>query len=452
MLLGAEEQLTASCRIKVGILGATLETTNMGVGALGSGACQCILSCYPEAEIRFIDYAKTSSVQTLISKNGQKKIPVTNIRFSKRFYLSNNIAMLLLIAFFAKLVPWKAGRHWIISRNATLRQIQDLNFVASIAGGDSFSDIYGMERLLYVSLPQILVLLLGKPLVLLPQTIGPFKGRFAKGIARYILHAADQVYSRDFRGIEELNKLIDFPKNGSKVGFSYDVGFALDPIAPSSINFVGISPPYQSRPLVGLNVSGLLLMGGYTRKNMFGLRSDYRELIRELIPFLIEERLMNVALLPHVTGEEPESDTNACEEFFRNLGEEFKGRLGILRGRYNQNEVKYVIGRCDFLIGARMHACIAAVSQCVPAICIAYSDKFVGVMGTIGIEDMVVDARKLDGVEMMGAIGRALDRREELRQVLQIKIPKVISSVVNLFVDVRASNGTASRKPSLEVI
>ena len=38
-----------------------------------------------------------------------------------------------------------------------------------------------------------------------------------------------------------------------------------------------------------------------------------------------------------------------------------------------------------------MHACIAALSQTVPAVAIAYSRKFLGVMETIGVEDIVVD-------------------------------------------------------------
>ena len=47
--------------------------------------------------------------------------------------------------------------------------------------------------------------------------------------------------------------------------------------------------------------------------------------------------------------------------------------------------MKYLIGQCDFFVGSRMHSCIAAVSQCVPAVSIAYSDKFIGVMATLGL-------------------------------------------------------------------
>ncbi len=39
---------------------------------------------------------------------------------------------------------------------------------------------------------------------------------------------------------------------------------------------MGLPSAANSSALVGLNISGLLLAGGYTHDNMFGLRADYR--------------------------------------------------------------------------------------------------------------------------------------------------------------------------------
>ncbi len=438
--------------MRVGLLGATFDTGNMGVSALAAGAIKCILNAYPHAQVFLLDYSKESSVHKLEVDDKEVQIPFVNMRFSKKFYLPNNIVVLLSLALLVKIIPFARFRQWMIARNTWLCEIDQAKFIASIAGGDSFSDIYGFERLLYVSLPQVLVLLLGKPLLLLPQTIGPFRGRFARCIARYILRSADRVYSRDFRGIETVHGLSDDPQDTTNLAFGYDVGFVLDPKVPASVDIAGLSSLHESRPLVGLNVSGLLLMGGYTRKNMFGLRSDYGELIRDLISFLIQDKHTFVLLVPHVMTQEPESDVIACEKFFQSLGEEHKGRLGILRGKYDQNEIKFVIGQCDFIIGARMHACIAAVSQCVPAICMAYSDKFIGVMETVGIEDIVVDARKMDKAEMLGVIGKALGRREEVARLLHTKMPEVRTSIMNLLVGVIEHDTQASPEADVAVI
>jgi colanic acid/amylovoran biosynthesis protein len=422
-------------KTRIAILGATLDSTNMGVCALAAGAVRCFLHAYPDADIHFLHFAKSRTVQTLTLDGEQVRVPVIPMRFSKRLFLPNNIALLMLLALLVKIVPSKAFRNWVISKNACLAEIDAIDLFASIAGGDSFSDIYGMERYFYVSLPQILVLLLGKKLVLLPQTYGPFRGSLAKSWTRFILNRADHVYSRDAEGLAEIKALVGSRYSPSKFEFCYDVGFVLQPAAPARIDLAGLaSLDEHAGPLVGLNVSGLLYMGGYTRDNMFGLRVDYRQFSRAAVQLLVEKGA-TVLLVPHVLGHEGETDTAACEQLYEELKDKYPGRLGLVRGDYNQHEIKYVIGKCDLLIGARMHACIAAVSQCIPAVCVAYSDKFLGVMGAIGVDSIVADARKLDEPQLLKFIGNSLDDRAAIREHLTRQMPEVKSRVMNLFVD-----------------
>lgn len=417
------------------ILGASFDTGNMGVSALAAGAIKCAVSQFPEARISLLDYGKESKVYMLRIVGAEISVPLINIRFSKKFYLSNNIALLLLLAVLLKAIPSAKLRQRLIGRNSTLRQIFAADVVAAISGGDSFSDIYGLQRLLYVCLPQILAILLGKDLVLLPQTIGPFRGRLARAMARYVLRRAARTYARDYQSLKEIELQIgDVPVKQRPV-FCYDVGFGLDPIAPTNLDIVGWSQSEKTNSnLVGLNISGLLWMGGYTQTNMFGLKSNYRELMYELIDLLIVKLDSNVLLVPHVFGNSNrESDSAVCEKVFAELEEKYRGRLGWVRGELNQSEIKNVIGSCDFFIGSRMHACIAALSQNVPAVSIAYSDKFISVMKTLGVEGLVLDSRTMSESEIVQAVANAYRERASTRQVLKRKLPEVRHTVLNLF-------------------
>ena len=426
-------------QLRIAILGATFETQNMGVSALTAGTIKCILSQHPYAVISLLDYAKKPSAYMLRLQGRNVSVPLVNMRFSKKFYQPNNIAFLLLLAVLSKLMPIRKVGERLLARNECLRHIAEATLIASIAGGDSFSDTYGLTRLLYVGLPQVLVLILGKPLLLLPQTVGPFRGRFSRTIARYILQHAFRVYTRDYRSLKEVEALFRSSLNQDKYEFCYDVGFVLDPIEPSRHEVVGltIDKPRRS-PLVGVNISGLLFKGGYTRNNAFGLRSSYKDLVYSLIDLLISKKGADVLIVPHVFGSQPdsESDSVVCEQVFAALEEKYEGRLGLLRGTYNQSEIKYLIGQCDFFVGARMHACIAAVSQHVPALSVAYSDKFAGVMETIGIESMVADARRLSVEEILRGVEESYERRAITRQMLERRIPQVKAAVLNLFGDV----------------
>ena len=138
-------------------------------------------------------------------------------------------------------------------------------------------------------------------------------------------------------------------------------------------------------------------------------------------------------LIPHVFGSAGESDTPVCEKTYEALKPRYGDSMALASGPYDLGEVKHIIGLCDFFVGARMHACIAAVSQSVPVVPMAYSDKFVGVMQTIGIEANVVDLRKMDEEEIFNVIERAFEHRAEVRQQLSSTMPQVKKSVLSLF-------------------
>ena len=427
--------------MKICVQGAALDGPNQGVGALAAGMVKCILHAYPEAEVFFLNYDRVARVYHVKISGQPVAIPLVNMRFSWRFWLNNNIAFLLCLTTLMKVLPFTAlPRRWIAG-NDCLRHLSESDLVLAISGGDSFSDIYGLKRLLYVSLPQILALWSGKRLILMPQTLGPFKGRLAQAVARYIIRRAERVYSRDRSGVESGARMLDVNADASKICFCYDVGFLLDAIAPQKFDIVGLEfPPTQSAVrLVGLNVSGLLFMGGYTRRNMFRLKIDYAKLVYDLIEFLIEQKKATVLLVPHVFGENSESDTTVCARLYEALKDRYHGRIGYIRGNHNQSEIKYIIGNCDFFVGSRMHACIAAVSQGIPAVPLAYSDKFLGVMQTVGIDANVADLRKLSEEEIFAVIDRAIARIPDVRRQLSETMPKIEEFVLRLLDEIGSS-------------
>lgn len=441
MKAAKHQAASADIPIRIGLLGASFTTGNLGVNALARGAIRTVLQRYPESEIFLLDYDKTPSTRQIQINGREIFVSLVNLRFSKKFYLPNNIARLLLEVLALRLVLSRRLREKLVAKSLWLRHIWQAELFVSLAGGDSFSDIYGLERLLYVALPQILVLLAGKRLVLLPQTLGPFQGRLSKAIGRYILRRAERVYTRDHRGEKAASELIGEHLVKWKTAFCYDLGFVLDPVAPRHLELEGLKELRSEKSIVvGLNVSGLLFMGGYTRDNMFGLRVDYRELEASLVDFFIAEKHARVLLIPHVFGGGPhsESDHRACRLLYEQLRERYPGHIGVVQGTYNECEIKYVISQCDFFIGSRMHACIAALSQSVPTVAVAYSDKFIGVMETIGFESLVADPRKMGQKEILERLADTYRRRQDIRRELERRIPPIQGRVLELFDDIPA--------------
>jgi polysaccharide pyruvyl transferase WcaK-like protein len=406
----------------------------MGVGALFMGAITCIKHAWPDAEISLLEYDDRPKTFECRIDGAIVSVGMIALRFSKKFYLSNNIAFLLVLSFILRLLPLGDVKNRIIRKNICLRHMHDADAVLSIAGGDSFSDIYGMGRFFYIALPLLWAITMGKKLVLMPQTIGPFKNLFACRIAAFIMKHSALVYARDNESLVYAHLLMG-SSNASKAHFCYDMGFVLSPVKPVTPALEGIIADKREKPLVGLNISGLLCVGGYNHDNMFGLKVDYAELIRSLIHYLLDEKKTMVLLVPHVFGAVDESDVSAANRFFDELTGRFGAELLLVRGDYDQNEIKYVIGQCDFFIGSRMHACIAALSQSIPAVGIAYSRKFAGVMRSIGVEELIADPRKSSKDEILELIGEALGSRDYWTRLLTERLPYIKNTVLNLLVE-----------------
>jgi polysaccharide pyruvyl transferase WcaK-like protein len=406
----------------------------MGVNALAMGTFRCILHAFPDAEIFLFDYSRQPEIYDIQISGRRWRIPFVNIRFSKKPWQQNHILYLLGMAVLAKLIPSKNLRERWLMTNPSIRHLLDSDVVAAISGGDSFSDIYGYGRLFYMALPLILALLLGKDLLLLPQTLGPFKSVTARRVARYILSRAKRVYSRDPEGVRQAEALLGSASTG-QIRFSHDVGFVLEPVPPDDKVVDALFDREPGVPLVGVNVSGLLYIGGYSKRNMFGLGVDYPRFVDELIRFLIDDCKAVVVLVPHVYGEMEgsESDTVASRQVYLTLRDRYGSRLRFIENRYTESQIKSLIGRCTFFVGSRMHACIAAVSQGVPAVPVAYSDKFVGVMETINIASLVADARKMTQEEILSLVRTAFEQRESIRLSLEKTMPAVKENVLGVF-------------------
>jgi polysaccharide pyruvyl transferase WcaK-like protein len=274
--------------------------------------------------------------------------------------------------------------------------------VIDIGGGDSFADIYGSSRLKRMFFLKYVTHLTRTPLVMAPQTVGPFTKGWSKMAARLSMRLSALVASRDAMSTKAARDL-----GCHNVIEASDVALRLpyDPPAPR---------PAGGPVKVGINVSGLLMGGGYTGKNEFGLQMDYPGLIHDLITwFQTHEDGCEVHLVPHViVNEGPmvgEDDYRASAK----LAEAFPGT--VLAPKFTSpSEAKSYIAGMDFFMGARMHACIGAFSAGVPVVPMAYSRKFEGLFGTLGYT-RTVDCTSQSAEAILSAIQEGFGTREALK-------------------------------------
>lgn len=405
--------------MNVCLLGASFQTPNRGVSALSSSIVDGIKKLDPSAKIFLLDYGDRSQQTSINVRIGSRTVEVERIllRFSKEVNLENNVLRLCAAVWFRQWFSRFVMRREPKGYGDLCRKLSNMDLALSIAGGDSFSDIYGYRQMLYVTLPLFLMLALGRPAYLLPQTYGPYKYRLSRWFARYLLLRSSGIIARDRQSQRVAQELVD---NQKTVLFSPDVAFSLKAIRPEHLE---LNPPLVGPvplDLIGLNVNGLMYNGGYTRNNMFGLKLDYPTFLTSLVTALLYENDRELWLVPHTFAPvgDVESDPEACWKLRDALPSQLRARVSIVTAEYDQHEIKGIIGMCDFFIGSRMHSCIAALSQGVPCVGVAYSMKFEGVFESVGMKSWVVDGRMVTTDEAVAAVLELYRRRDEVRDEL----------------------------------
>lgn len=269
--------------------------------------------------------------------------------------------------------------------------IMHCDCVIDITAGDSFTDIYGQNVFDQRTNAKLLLKKFHKPLMLAPQTYGPFLSEKNAATAAKAIRYADVVMARDEKSIAEVKKL-----TGRKAVFSNDLAFQLP--------FQKEQGKQSGKIKIGMNVSGLLASNKTEHtETSFKLKTDYDEFTESLCQFFDERSEYEVYLIPHV-GDDFEVHTRLKEKH---------PKMILVEKFSNPMSAKSFISGMDIFIGARMHGTIGAFSSGVACIPVAYSRKFTGLFETLGYRH-TVDLQKLNTQE---AIETVIDHVNNYKQL-----------------------------------
>ncbi len=273
-------------------------------------------------------------------------------------------------------------REWVTGKRGMRDWLGGFDLYWDTRSGDSFSDIYGLPRHTTMSLIHEFAARSHVPTILAPQTIGPFGSRRSRLLARRDVHRSKLVLARDpmsARASASLGRPVDLTTT--------DLVFGIDQPVPEPGNDVL------------LNVSGLLW-----RSLHHGDPHVYRRQIEGVIDGLLD-RGRAVTLFPHVLDS---ADVDNDVPLAIELHDRYDGRLDLVIPR-DLDHARALIAGARVVIGARMHACLNALSTGTPAIAMAYSRKFAPLMSELQWPHVVDAGRSNDAV---GRILAAVDDPE----------------------------------------
>jgi colanic acid/amylovoran biosynthesis protein len=424
------------------VFGAAGDTWNLGVSALMESIVLGLHHHRPDAALTVFDngFGARSGIVRVADREVQ--VALIGARHSRRLYRSDTLRTMQAAAALGGI------------GNPGVSAIRAATAVLDVSGGDSFTDLYGGQRLRQVVLPKQIVLGQGRPLVLMPQTYGPFRSQRARRQAQRIVRRAHQAWARDPRAYERLMELAgaDFDPKRHRCGVDVAFGLPSSPLSSDDLpNPIGCwLSPERPGPVVGLNVSGLVYLGGEAAERQYGLRVDYRDLIHGLVDLLLTRTDARIVLVPHVVAPvgHPQSDMEASQAVLDRIDDSHRRRVAMAPPPVSASAAKGIISSVDWFCGTRMHATIAALSSGVPTGGIAYSIKMAGVFATCGQEDNVVDATSVDTGEAVDRLWWSWQQRERTAAELPAGRDEVVALARRQLDEILASVQPAANTPS----
>ncbi len=292
--------------------------------------------------------------------------------------------------------------------------------VLDVSGGDSFTDLYGARRFEAMTLAKRVALRASRPLILLPQTLGPFHDPARRAVAASILREATGVWVRDKRSESLLANLLGDAFDPRRHHRGPDMAVLLPRKAPDAVpsSLYNWLAPGRTFPVVGLNVSGLLYQNEEEARGRYGLATSHRDQIEAAARAVLDsDPEMRLLLVSHVVRPkgDPESDFDAANALVDRLPTKYSHRVAVLPQNFDSCELKWLISNLDWFAGARMHATIGAFSSGVPTLGLAYSDKAAGVFDECGYGNQVADLRTLDARALAERVSNSVTNREAIR-------------------------------------
>ncbi|MCD4844281.1 MAG: polysaccharide pyruvyl transferase family protein [Methanosarcinales archaeon] len=349
-----------------------------------------------------------------IDKERYKKFDIKVIK--RPWYLQSKIFIISLIL--SMLLAFITIINCLFSRFFKKGKFQQYDIFIHLLG-DVFND-YGIIPLFYHLFHISIGLIIGKPVIIYGESIGPFKNHQLKFLTKVVLNRVSLILVREEISFKYLSEM---GVNKSKIRLTNDPAFALIPASQERIEiilsqenikkgnkpFIGISPVQGIRPDIFPQIIG------FEKKY-----EEYIEFIANITDYIQEKLDANIVFVPHVLRHD-DDDRIICEKIMQKI--ENKKNVVILKGMYTADELKGIISQFDIFLGSRMHATIASTSMYVPTIALAHSHKFIGIIGGIlDQNDFVIDLRKSNTEDLLNETKSKIDYSWKNRDIIREKL------------------------------
>jgi polysaccharide pyruvyl transferase WcaK-like protein len=243
----------------------------------------------------------------------------------------------------------------------------------------------------------------GKPVVIFPNSIGPFRTGIGRFLSRLSLNNCDCILVRDPISYDIVRSLKLKPR---KI-LTSDTALLFKPKQETLLHdfsspVIGVSPGIYSHSLSRKEVNNYILAHA------------------KALDMAIEKYRFDVVFFPHYVTGFPEDDLAVCRLILNKM--KHKSRAKIINTN-SVEEFKSFLNQMDILISSKMHPAVLGFSGLVPILCIVYDHKQIGFLKELGMLDYVLYLREVSYEKIISKIDLIWNKREKIRVSLGRRVP-----------------------------
>jgi|AntRauMinimDraft_3_1070383.scaffolds.fasta_scaffold00713_3 colanic acid/amylovoran biosynthesis protein len=306
-----------------------------------------------------------------------------------------------------------------VSDKLELQPYREADVIVSTGGqfitGDYYPDKLGVHIEWY------LAKLLGKPLVVYGQSLGPFPKPY-RTMVRHALNQSEVIITRDELSKEHLDDL----GVATPVHVGVDAAWAM-PLesGKSRVERMTNSTPSLPEPSDGPLVT--ISARNWSHFNAADGQEQYFKAVANTAASLIEDENAEIAFLSTCTGLSGyhTDDRVAAANIIDYLDEEYQDRVTIISEELTPQQLVTLYGQVDLHIGTRMHSCILSILAGTPFAAIEYQFKTSGLMSQFGLEDYVVSIDGLNHASLLELANKSMEDSKYIKNQIDENLPEV---------------------------
>ncbi|MGQ9680730.1 MAG: polysaccharide pyruvyl transferase family protein [Candidatus Bathyarchaeia archaeon] len=301
-----------------------------------------------------------------------------------------------------------------IYRSKTLARIKDCNLVISCSD-ENFKEaasllpttlywLLNWWTILFVRLMDITIAnFFRKPVIIFPNSIGPFRTRVGRFLGRLALNHAKIVLIREkisFKIVEDLN--IGPPKiltSDSALFFKTSQRSEL-----GSNNAIGVCPGVYAQTLSMDKILNYIVAHAHA------------------LDSAIEKFGCNVVFLPHFISGFENDDLDISRQIMSKMRN--KNKAKIIRVR-SLDGFKSLLESVSMIVSSKLHPAILGTSGFIPTLCIAYDQKQVGFFDTLMMPEYLIEINDISSELLFAKICQIWMDKENVRKNLKEIIPQL---------------------------